>query len=214
MRKLAIAGAVMALSVSFAPAAFAQDSQDCDTARTAYDEAVAALKARATELGVADGDFNRLRVDIEDKGRDGVIDEAESAELLRDPVVLRIATDFQQSDLNLIQDLARTSNDLLRCDDDEAPPTGGAGETTTTAPPTTAAAPVKQLPPGNPKDLRDCEDYPNQAAAQAVFDRDETDPNDLDADGDGIACEDFFADDDTADAPVGGIETGDGSTSV
>lgn len=35
----------------------------------------------------------------------------------------------------------------------------------------------------------DCADFASQAEAQAVFDADPTDPNGLDADGDGVACE-------------------------
>lgn len=37
----------------------------------------------------------------------------------------------------------------------------------------------------------DCANFPNQAAAQAEFDRDPSDPNGLDADDDEEACEDF-----------------------
>ncbi len=36
----------------------------------------------------------------------------------------------------------------------------------------------------------DCADFASQAEAQAIFDADPSDPNGLDADGDGIACED------------------------
>jgi hypothetical protein len=35
----------------------------------------------------------------------------------------------------------------------------------------------------------DCADFTNQEEAQAVFDQDPSDPNNLDADNDGIACE-------------------------
>ena len=37
----------------------------------------------------------------------------------------------------------------------------------------------------------DCADFASQEEAQAVFDRDPSDPNRLDADNDGIACEDY-----------------------
>ncbi len=40
-----------------------------------------------------------------------------------------------------------------------------------------------------PKDDKDCADFPNQAAAQAVLDADKSDPNRLDANHNGIACE-------------------------
>ena len=44
----------------------------------------------------------------------------------------------------------------------------------------------------------DCEDFENQEEAQAVYDEDTSDPNGLDADEDGEACEDF----NYGDAPV------------
>ena len=47
-------------------------------------------------------------------------------------------------------------------------------------------------------DDRDCEDFPNQAAAQAALEADPSDPANNDADNDGIACELFFDDDDGA----------------
>ncbi|MDD7918025.1 excalibur calcium-binding domain-containing protein [Actinomycetospora callitridis] len=78
---------------------------------------------------------------------------------------------------------------------------------------------------------RDCADFDSQAEAQAVLDDDPSDPERLDADDDGIACESFgYADDvetvpaavtehesapETHDStpayPVGGVEAGDGS---
>src|SRR5215216_4994747 len=36
-----------------------------------------------------------------------------------------------------------------------------------------------------------CEDFPSQAAAQREYERNRSDPNNLDADNDGQACEDF-----------------------
>jgi micrococcal nuclease len=50
--------------------------------------------------------------------------------------------------------------------------------------------------PGAPQEAapgedRDCADFPSQPAAQAELDRDPTDPNGLDDDGDGQACETF-----------------------
>lgn len=37
----------------------------------------------------------------------------------------------------------------------------------------------------------DCDDFTSQAAAQAHYDADKTDPDNLDSDDDGIACENF-----------------------
>jgi hypothetical protein len=48
----------------------------------------------------------------------------------------------------------------------------------------------------------DCEDFATQQEAQAVFNQDTSDPNGLDADNDGLACEDF-------DYPSGGMTGGD-----
>ena len=40
-------------------------------------------------------------------------------------------------------------------------------------------------------DNLNCADFPSQAAAQREYERDRSDPNNLDADNDGQACEDF-----------------------
>src|SRR5215208_1538319 len=41
------------------------------------------------------------------------------------------------------------------------------------------------------EDELNCKDFPSQAAAQREYQRDRSDPNNLDADNDGQACEDF-----------------------
>jgi hypothetical protein len=65
----------------------------------------------------------------------------------------------------------------------------------------------------------DCSDFATQAEAQAVYDRDPSDPNRLDADNDGVACENLpggapgsaeNGDEDTGAAPSGGVEAGAG----
>ena len=61
----------------------------------------------------------------------------------------------------------------------------------------------------------DCDDYPNQAAAQAALDADPSDPNDLDADDDGQACESYaYASNGTqvTTRPQGAVAAGDGSS--
>lgn len=75
----------------------------------------------------------------------------------------------------------------------------------------------------------DCPDFATQAEAQQVFEQDESDPNGLDADDDGIACEVHFgggsrlsaaapsaaaprAAGSSAATPVGGVQTGLGGT--
>lgn len=86
-------------------------------------------------------------------------------------------------------------NDGTACDN---LPSGGTGGTTPqpTAP-TQYATPTAPTPSG---DL-DCADFASQAEAQATFDADPTDPNGLDADGDGIACEETFSAPPTVAAP-------------
>ena len=70
---------------------------------------------------------------------------------------------------------------------------------------------------------RDCADFASQADAQAALENDPTDPEMLDADHDGIACEDHAytptagttgtsAGGQVTTPPVGGVATGDGST--
>jgi hypothetical protein len=61
-----------------------------------------------------------------------------------------------------------------------------------------------------PVDDRDCPDFPTQAQAQAALTADPTDPDDLDTDGDGIACEELFGTQgqQVAVVPVGGVATG------
>lgn len=66
----------------------------------------------------------------------------------------------------------------------------------------------------------DCADFATQEEAQAVFDEDPSDPNGLDADSDGIACETLPSGGDGEDdgeagmeeVPQGGVEAGGGST--
>jgi hypothetical protein len=52
----------------------------------------------------------------------------------------------------------------------------------------TTAVALSAPPVAQAKDLN-CDDFPNQAAAQANLDNNPSDPNGLDTDGDGIACE-------------------------
>ena len=57
-----------------------------------------------------------------------------------------------------------------------------------------------------------CSDFPSQAAAQAELRRDPSDPNRLDADRDGIACESNRAPRDTTPVPRSGGGTSSGGT--
>ncbi len=86
-------------------------------------------------------------------------------------------------------------NDGTACDD---LPSGGTGGTSPQP-----TAPTQYTPPVVPTsqgDL-DCADFASQAEAQATFDADPTDPNGLDADNDGIACEETFSAPPTVAAP-------------
>lgn len=62
---------------------------------------------------------------------------------------------------------------------------------------------------------RDCADFSSQAEAQAALENDPTDPEYLDANHDGVACEDYdyAAGGQVGTPPTGGVATGDGSTS-
>ena len=52
-----------------------------------------------------------------------------------------------------------------------------------------------------PQDRFDCEDFTSPARPQRILDRDPSDPHGLDANQNGEACEEFFADDVSQDAP-------------
>jgi hypothetical protein len=64
----------------------------------------------------------------------------------------------------------------------------------------------------------DCSDFGTQAAAQAELDADPSDPNRLDQDNDGVACESLpaggsaEAGDGAAPMPAGGVDAGAGGT--
>ena len=58
----------------------------------------------------------------------------------------------------------------------------------------------------------DCPDFQTQSQAQAVYDQDPSDPNRLDADNDGIACDAAGGSSVSSSAPQDGVETGAGGT--
>ena len=75
------------------------------------------------------------------------------------------------------------------------------------------------------QDLLNCSDFATQAQAQAAYDRDQRDPNELDRDKDGRACEvrtggvlgdaegpSPLSPGDDGTRPSGGVETGAGGT--
>jgi hypothetical protein len=86
-------------------------------------------------------------------------------------------------------------------------------ETPTTTPPaapTTTAAPTTAAAPADDDVDRDCADFATQADAQAALTSRAGDPERLDADDDGIACEQHFGTEDQQVAvfPLGGVATG------
>ena len=58
----------------------------------------------------------------------------------------------------------------------------------------------------------DCSDFSSQSQAQAEYNRNPSDPNDLDRDGDRVACESAGGSGVSSSAPQGGVETGAGGT--
>lgn len=55
----------------------------------------------------------------------------------------------------------------------------------------------------------DCPDFATQGEAQAVLAADPSDPNRLDANGDGVACESFFGGGSSGTGSTGGTESSD-----
>lgn len=79
----------------------------------------------------------------------------------------------------------------------------------------TPPAPVESPAPAPATQLdHDCADFASQSEAQAALDADPADPERLDADGDGVACEALFGDEakQVEVHPVGGVATGDAGT--
>lgn len=87
----------------------------------------------------------------------------------------------------------------------DAPTSGSSGATATAGPSHRTSSPRASVT----RD-RDCADFSSRAAAQAVLDDDPSDPERLDADDDGIACEQQFgeAGQQVQVHPTGGVDTG------
>lgn len=78
---------------------------------------------------------------------------------------------------------------------------------------TTALVALLAVPAVAQGDL-DCEDFATREQAQDVLDADRTDPNNLDSNGNGLACENLPAPGtpNVAPAPAGGVAAGGGGT--
>lgn len=84
-----------------------------------------------------------------------------------------------------------SDGDGIACE--ELPSGGGSTATPTAEEPASPPA----SPPADGADL-DCADFATQAEAQAEYDADPSDPNGLDADADGVACEELTGVDDSS----------------
>lgn len=215
MKKTVLAiGAAVALSVLTAPAAFAQEPADCgaanvalQTAKTELDKAKAddekAEKAKDADdaFDRADRDLRRAdrrliaaKAAIENLGEDGKdpVDgtEAEKAELKSAQKDLDQATkerdrarkQADKENADQLQrkadrtDAAELQKRLDAAQEDVNRLCGGVTTTPTT--PTT---------PADPSDV-DCDEVSDDEA-QRILNADRSDPNNLDQDGDGVACE-------------------------
>lgn len=118
--------------------------------------------------------------------------------------------DADESDPN---GLDGNDNDGIAC---ESLPHRPAQQTPTSTITTTA---IPTTPASTSRD-KDCADFATQAQAQAELNKNPSDPNRLDADNDGYACESKFGEATTSRTttgqvkvkPVGGVDTGGGDT--
>ena len=79
-----------------------------------------------------------------------------------------------------------TNNNGIACEDFLFP-----GETAVPVP-TSVPTAIPTPAPTQVPDLLNCRDFPTRAAAQAALDADPSDPNNIDTNDNGIACEDFL----------------------
>lgn len=168
---LAGAGLAMSTILSLSGVAIAADQpSDCEArlqvladAQSEFDSAVAVGKRRASDLRLS----TDLIVRVEGMLKDG-ISAGERAEILLHGAIVAAAGGGNESDLKLAARIEAAANALNKAQDD--------------------AEDCPRDPAPEP-DL-DCGDFADDAAAQAKLDEDESDPHNLDTDGDGIACED------------------------
>ena len=111
---------------------------------------------------------------------------------------------------NNVDDLDR-DHDGRACQDYPYTSTGGASSSTTSAstPASTTAASASNTTSAG---AVNCRNFATQGDAQAYLERDRSDPAGLDADHNGVACEDYFGDADTGVSA--GSTQDDGSTAV
>lgn len=211
MKKIALlAGAVLALSVMTAPVALAQDdATTCDEAKRAVSRVEARVAAQITE----ERDLEREAVRVARVARDQarvVLDTAlgndtAPAEIQRLRGLLRDAQavlDRRQAELDTdsrrLADLRAELAAAVKVRDEACKPA-----------PTPTPTPAPTTTPAPPDDV-DCDEVSDREA-QAILDRDRSDPHDLDTDGDGVACEEQLVPKrEVVVIPRGGIATGVG----
>jgi excalibur calcium-binding domain-containing protein len=208
-------------TVAFAPAASAAElaqpgSVRCDraiadevTAKKKFDKAKDAAGTLKVDVSVV-ADLNKQIKDLDSQIAD-LLDNIPPGDASALKAELKVTTgqrDAVQNALNAKAELDKAREKRERV--------------CATTPPSSTSTPA---PTPAPKDEFDCQDFPLEdgTTAQQLYDRDHNDPNKLDRDGDGVACEineDFNNDssndsnDDgnlsTDDTPSGGVETGNG----
>jgi len=95
-------------------------------------------------------------------------------------------------------------------DDSPSTPVSSSSATTRSSSTSTTTPVADSSSSSSAREDRACADYTSQAAAQGALDDDLSDPNNLDVDQDGIACESHFGtqDQQVAVHPQGGVQTG------
>lgn len=206
MKKTLVPIAVLALSVLTAPVAFAQEPADCaaatvalQTAKTDHDKAVADDK-KAEEARDADRAFERADRDFErakkrlDNARAAVVPD-EKDDPAEEIAELRSAEkNFDQASKE--RDRARTKADKTNADQlqrvadrtDAAALKKVLDEAQDDVNRLCGGATTTPSPTPEPEDDIDCDEV-SGPEAQRILDADRSDPNNLDNDHDGIACD-------------------------
>ena len=206
MKKLVLGGLVLAASLAFAPLAFA-DVAPVDPQVVAVKTQVACGTVTVTltnnDVGAYGFDWHTVPWNGGDAGvKSGSITVAAGATVTQ---TIRLAEDSYDGKGAFTMGVVFGPNtfkqpflDLGLVNTDCAPPVEPTVAPTTdpTVAPTTTPAPTTV-----PKADKDCVDFPTKEAAQAFLDADKTDPSRLDANHNGIACEDP-ADEDPTDPPL------------
>ena len=112
--------------------------------------------------------------------------------------------DQDRSDPHRLDGLSEDESDGIAC---ESLPRRGSSSNDDES--DTDARPVSD-PEQSTSEDRDCADFSSQSAAQAALEARPGDPENLDADDDGIACEEHFGESgqQVQVRPVGGVDTG------